>query len=308
LRIPRGKIGTKDENTRVRFAASLLASAQERAVLLTMLEEQGKDEASEELFACWVQEAIVRGDQFGDEKLAVDLWRRLRAKSHPLSVLPLDLDEIEVGLRGYVPRYELHAARTAPPRRPSRPPRRMRLVHDANDAPLTHEEVLDPKELEPLAAAVRGWQESSNGRIEVHVYCFGRRCLEGEVDPEFLASLGVACTRGQVADSGGPAISTIAVPRALNVLFAAAANGGAYGGARRGAYGRLDAWTSLAALGGASINSGFDRAVKSAEAASWLELDTATLPWFDRVAWDLALCVVRADGQSLAVLAATDTD
>lgn len=312
LRVPRTKVGSKDELARVRFAASLLASAQERSVLTTMLEERGKDPASEELLACWLQEAVVRADTFFEERLATDLWKRLKAKSHPLAVLPLELDEVEVGFRGYVPRYELHAARVAPPRRPSRPPKRPRLVHDRDGSPLTHEEVLDPKELEPLSAAVRGWQESSNGRVEVHVYCFGRRCLEGEVTPEFLSSLGVNCTQGQAAEAAtpdaAPLVSTIALARALNVLFAAAANGGAYGGARRGAYGRLEAWTTIGALAGVSITSGLDKVIKAAEASSWLEIDATSFPWFDRVAWDLGLCVLRPDGHSLAVLAATDTD
>jgi hypothetical protein len=310
LRTPRTKVGTKDEQSRVRFAASLLASAQERSVFLAMLEERARDEASEELLSCWLQEAIVRGDSFVEERAAIDLWRRLKAKNHPLAILPLELDEVESGLRGYVPRYELHAARVAPPRRPSRPPRRPRLVHDRDGVPLTHEEILDPKELEPLAAAVRGWQEASNGRVEVHVYCFGRRCLEGEVTADFLISLGLNCVSGESSapPDAGPTVSGIALTRALNVLFAAAANGGAYGGARRGAYGRLEAWTSIASLAGSSIFAGFERAIKAAEASSWLEIDAATYSWFDRVAWDLGLCVLRPDGQSLAVLAATDTD
>lgn len=308
LRIPRAKVGSKEEQARVRFAASLLASAQERAVFLTMLEERGKDEASEELLSTWLQESVVRGDSFVDERLALELWRRLKAKNHPLSILPLELDEVESGLRGYVPRYELYAARVAPPRRPSRPPRRPRLVHDRDGAPLTHEEVLDPRELEPIGAAVRGWQESSNGRVEIHVYCFGRRCLEGEVTGDFLNSLGLSCVRGQAPAELGPTVTAIPLTRAINVLFAAAANGGAYGGARRGAYGRLDAWTSIAALCGTPMSVGFDKIIKAAESSSWLELEVASYPWFDRVAWDLGLCVLRPDERSLAVLAATDTD
>lgn len=307
VREPRTRPGSKEEQGRVRFAASLLASAQERAVFSTMLEACGKDEASEELLASWLQESVVRGDSFIDERLAVELWRRLKTKAHPLSVLPLELDEVEAGLRAYVPRYELHAARVAPPRRPSRPPRRPRLVHDRDGAPLTHEEVLDPRELEPIGAAVRGWQESSNGRVEIHVYCFGRRCLEGEVTGEFLSSLGLSCVRGQTP-AEGPTVSGVPVTRAINVLFASSANGGAYGGARRGAYGRLEAWTSIAALCGTPMSAGYDKIIKAAESSSWLELDTSNYPWFDRVAWDLGLCVLRPDERSLAVLAATDTD
>jgi hypothetical protein len=307
LRIPRGKLSNKDEYARIRFAASLLASAQDREVMLRTLGERTLDEVTDELFACWLQEAVVRGDELEAEPRARELWRRLKARNHPLSALPLMLDELELGLRGYVPRYELHTSRVAPPRRPSRPPRRPRLVHDRDGAPLTHEAILDLKELEAIRAAPRGWQESSNGRLEVQIFGFGRRCLETEITTDFLASLGVNCSQGQEGENG-PGLSIIAVSRALNVLFAASANGGAYGGARRGAYGRLDAWSSVAGLAGMMLEAGFEKIIKTAEASSWLELDTASLPWFERVAWDLGLCVLRPDGHSLAILAATDTD
>lgn len=309
LKIPRvtDQRGSEAEAQRTRSAASLLASAQDRNVLTTLLKELGRDPACSELLACWLQESIVRGESFHEERDAIELWRRLSNAGHPLAVLPLDLDEVEMALRGYVPRYELGTSRTPPPRRPSRPLRRPRLVHDRDGSILTHDEMVDAERLLAISSAVRGWKDSSNGRIETRLYSFGRRCLEGEVTPEFLRNLGVRCVQTRPGDED-PVLSQINFGRVVNLLFAAAANGGAYGGARRGAYGRLEAWKSIAGLAGAPLSAGFERVIRVAEASSWLEIDVSTATWFDRVAWHFGLIVLSGSGSELAVLAATDTD
>ena len=49
------------------------------------------------------------------------------------------------------------------------------------------------------------------------------------------------------------------------------------------------------------------RASSHAGRCSWFSFE-AESEWFYNVAWDLALAVLRPDGRSLAILAATDTD
>ena len=59
---------------------------------------------------------------------------------------------------------------------------------------------------------------------------------------------------------------------------------------------------------GETLAHGLDRVIRAAEASSWLELDVSSATWFDRVAWDFGFVVLPANGSTLAVLAATDTD
>jgi hypothetical protein len=88
-------------------------------------------------------------------------------------------------------------------------------------------------------------------------------------------------------------------------LFAAAANGVMVGRGLLGAYGRLAAWRSVAGLVGAGEGEGVEAVAAVAEHCRWAYFDTASW-WLEHVGWDIGLAVVRPDGLSLAVLAATD--
>jgi hypothetical protein len=93
----------------------------------------------------------------------------------------------------------------------------------------------------------------------------------------------------------------------LNLLFAAAANGGAYNRGLGGAYGRLAAWASAAALAGAPPGVAVAELAGLVERCEWLSF-LSDSDWFEKVAWDLGLVAIRPDRMSLGVLAATDTD
>ncbi|MFE5035151.1 DUF6183 family protein [Streptomyces sp. NPDC056683] len=77
--------------------------------------------------------------------------------------------------------------------------------------------------------------------------------------------------------------------------------------ARFGAYGRLAAWRSLGGLVGAAPDAPIGHTARLVEQAHWFVADPSS-DWFCLVAWDLAVAVLRAGGQEIAVLAATDTD
>jgi hypothetical protein len=95
--------------------------------------------------------------------------------------------------------------------------------------------------------------------------------------------------------------------QAWQQVFAAASTGGAYNHGEHGAYGRLLAWRSLAALAHAPQDASPADIQTLAERCSWYTFAGAS-PWFEQVAWDIGLATVSPDRRHLAILAATDTD
>jgi hypothetical protein len=290
--------------TRQRTYASMLASAQTTETFLKMLSRHADEEPHLELLACWAQELIVRGDQLDGDRAVVELWARLREKRHALAVLPLAPTPIELTLRAYLPSYQRQGMSTALPFGPPER-RRMRLIASREDAQLTHTELDEPETIDAIKTAVVNWHEESNGRIEARVFSFGRRVLESEISSDLLAGLPLECLAGANAD--GIEARIVAADHALALLFAAAANGGAYNSGVRGAYGRLYAWRSVAGLCGKDVATDVRMLAGHAAECTWIELN-ADGEWFAHVAWDLGLAALRKDGLSLAVLAATDTD
>ncbi|HEY8078439.1 MAG TPA: DUF6183 family protein, partial [Labilithrix sp.] len=73
-----------------------------------------------------------------------------------------------------------------------------------------------------------------------------------------------------------------------------------------GAYGRRAAWTTLAGLAGAPAGAPVEKIDELAEGCTFLSYDGTD--WFDGVAWDVGLVALRADGATVAAVAATDSD
>jgi Family of unknown function (DUF6183) len=161
--------------------------------------------------------------------------------------------------------------------------------------------VAEAGSVESIVSAVRNWTVASNGMFEAKVFTTKRPIGNEDLSIEFLRSLHL--------DSLGVDIRGDVVPasRAFALLFAAAADGGAYGGRLEGAYGRLAAWKSLGGLAGATNRQTIESIEVLAKRCTWVSF-VCDSEWFYHVAWDLALLAIRPDGRSLAVLAATDTD
>jgi hypothetical protein len=156
-----------------------------------------------------------------------------------------------------------------------------------------------------MGRAVANWAEESNGRIEARVFHLAEP-LDAESVPSTLLALGLACLHGTGKKTS---LSVAACPpaQAWRVLFAAASTGGAYNSGSHGAYGRLAAWQSLAALAGCPEGASAAEVEAQVTACAWHGFDAGT-KWFEQVAWDIGLAVLSPDGRRLAVLAATDTD
>ncbi|MFB8414234.1 DUF6183 family protein [Streptomyces albidoflavus] len=284
---------------RDRCTASLLASCRRPEELAVAF----SGHASEELRACLVHELVLRGVAV-DEEPGIARWAMSpHWRYHPLGWLPLTLSGMEDGAD--LPSYSLRGSSHAMPYGPSggRPGRGTRGAWVPSAT-----EVTTPQLAAALSSAVANWAEESNGRIEARVFDLAGPLDAGAV-PAALLTLGLESLAGAEAGKKGTALSVAACPpgQAWRVLFAAASTGGAYNSGSHGAYGRLAAWQSLAALAGVADGAGAGEVEARVAECAWFGFDAGT-DWFEQVAWDFGLAALSPDRRRLAVLAATDTD
>ncbi|SNY71168.1 DUF6183 family protein [Paractinoplanes atraurantiacus] len=267
------------DRRRARYAASLLASAHSADELTQVF----RGPASDELRACVRQESILRSAEIGHP------WN---APWHPLAWLPPALTPLE-GRPG-LPSYHVNGGSRDTPGLAVTPARRSGTAQPARATTTEAESTA-------IGTAVANWAEGSNGRIEARTFALDAE-LPPDALPATLVSLGLKSYH-KPKSSPGPCSAT----QAWQQLFLAASGGGAYNDGDYGAYGRLFAWQSVAALVGAPPETPASEVEAMALASSW-HWFAGTTKWFDDVAWDIGLAVVSPDRRRLAVLAATDTD
>ena len=276
-------IAVTTDRRRCRYLASLLASAHPPEAL----GEVFSGPANEELRACVVQEVVLRGGAVRHPWVDSPHWRR-----HPLAWLPRTLTPIED--RPGMPAYNMRGG--------SSPVSSLTVpsAHGGGPVPAARETTTD-SDATAISSAVANWAERSNGRIEARTFA-----LDADLEPAAvggtLRTLGLESYQDP---KSGPGPCT--AKQAWQVLFTAASSGGAYNAGEYGAYGRLLAWRSVAALSGAPEAASAAEVEALANGCSWHSF-ALTTDWFDDVAWDIGLAVVSPDRRRLAVLAATDTD
>lgn len=285
----------------VRYAASLLAAGQSPHDL-TFVFAGGSSRAapSEELRACLVHEMVLRGVTIA-ELPAIEAWATSpHWRHHPLAWMPLELSAIEE--TPPLPSYSAGGDCYSLPYGPQD-------GHGVTLGSVTHlPQVTDTTTeefSEAAAAAVANWAEQSKGRSEAGRYDLAEP-VEPERLPDLLVRLGLECLNG-VSPRKRLALSSCRAEHAWRMLFAAASTGGAYSNGEYGAYGRLAAWRSVAALSGAPMAAPVSEVEENAQACDWYSFGAAT-KWFECVAWDIGLVSVAPGARRLAVLAATDTD
>lgn len=266
-----------------RYAASLLASAHPAAGLEAVF----SGNASEELRACLLQELVLRGADVHHRWTTSSHWSH-----HPLAWLPRSLRPLEG--QPPLPSYHLRGGSGSLPGMTAQPVR-------GHGKAVPAQETSTASETAAISAAVRNWAEGSNGRTEARTFI-----LRADLDPDAvgatLLSLDLNSVPKLTADLG-----RCTPAHAWRQLFTAASAGGAYNTGEFGAYGRLHAWQSIAALAGAPPDASATDVETLAHQCTWLSFAGAT-DWFDRVAWDIGLAVVTPDRRHLNILAATDTD
>lgn len=292
------------EPARTRAFASRLgfatASAPEAfgVALARHAEHAARDGEAKELFACWLQELVLRDARVEDVAAARDFHAKLAASGHALGALPLRLLPSEREAPTYLPLFGAKgideavtslergsvSMRTLPP--PAEQP-----------TPKVGAEI-DGEVAARATTAVKAWK-----KVEAKVFPLAPALAKSDVGKWLLRALPVASVTESPhlsADRTGP-------DAAFGALFAAAANGGAHDPGLGGAYGRRAAWTSFAALVGAPEGTSPDDVDSHARGCGFV-LFRGAGGWFFDVAWDVGVLALRADGASCAVVAATDSD
>ncbi|MEY9891188.1 hypothetical protein ABIA31_004853 [Catenulispora sp. MAP5-51] len=272
-----------------RLAAALLVAEGPRTGLAAAVEGSGDD--GDTFRACLVHELVLREGTLARRPRIAEWASSAAMRRHPLGWLPLELAGFEAGWDQGPPAIGEadREIRIAPGERPAWP---------ATD--VSTQAVADA-----VSAAVLNWAEDSNGEIEARVFDLGEAVTPENI-LEALAGLGLQCLEaGSVPFR--LAVFGVEAYVAWWILFHAALDGSAYGRGRHGAYSRLFAWRSLAALAGAAEGASPQEVWERAQQCTWFGFD-AESPWYTHVFWDIGLVAVRPGGESLAVLAATDTD
>ncbi|MYT69755.1 MULTISPECIES: DUF6183 family protein [unclassified Streptomyces] len=285
----------------LRYAASLLADGQTpKDLAITFTGGSSHAAASDELRACLVHELVLR-DVTIAELPAIEAWATSpHWQHHPLAWLPLELSVIEDAPP--LPSYSVGGASYAMPYGPQDGPD----VALGSVTPLPKvTEATTEKFREAATAALVNWAEESNGRNEAGTYQLAEPVGAASL-PGLLAALRLECLSG-VGPRRRLALSACRPEHAWRILFAAASTGGAYNNGVYGAYGRLAAWRSLAALSGAFLTAPVGEVERNIQECDWYNFEAAT-KWFEGVAWDIGLVSVAAGARRIAVLAATDTD
>ncbi|MET8671970.1 DUF6183 family protein [Streptomyces albidoflavus] len=285
------------DRKRDRHVASLLASCRPPEELAVVF----SGHASEELRACLVHELVLRGVAV-DEEPGIARWASSpHWRYHPLGWLPLTRSGMEDGAD--LPSYSLRGSSHAMPYGPSEgvPYRGTGGARVPSAA-----EVTTPQLAAALSSAVANWAEESNGVVEARVFDLAGPPAD-EAVPATLLTLGLESLAGAGRKKAALSVSACPPGQAWRVLFAAASTGGAYNSGSHGAYGRLAAWQSLAALAGVVDGAGAAEIEARAAECAWFGFDART-DWFEQVAWDVGLAALSPDRRRLAVLAATDTD
>lgn len=285
--------------THGRQLASMLATGHGPEVLVPLMEKYSGDARFFELFACLLQELVLRGASLQGQSAIDPIVARMRKENHPLAGLPLFPTELEAEVGPWLPRYGPGGSiSNTPSGLPLNPASQVPL--EGRTRPIITS-VTDVTVTDRIAAAVKGWLGHSNGQIEARIIELDRPLGRRQFSIGFLRSLGLASLEGDIH------ASWITPVQGFNVLFSAASGGGAYSGRLEGAYGRLAAWQSVSGLVGAPVEQAIQQVATRASVCAWVYY-SASNGWFYNVAPDLGLVVVRPGSRSLAVLAATDTD
>lgn len=247
---------------------------------------------ADEFAACLLQEAALRHDV----RPAAGFAAKLRAAGHPLGGLPLRRTPAE--RRHGLPQYPGLPA-------PDRPEPGGTPVPAPGPAGLdvTATEVEWP-DARKARSAVRAWDYADTDCTEARLYTLDRPLEPADFGASLLFRLG--------SESTGPdETHRVAAADVLTKLYHAASGGSAYNPGLWGAYGRLAAWESLAALAGADEAGADEREIAAiehlADRCTWLFY---TSPWHIQVhsSMDVGIAVLRPDHRTVAILAATDAD
>ncbi|MGI5167481.1 DUF6183 family protein [Spirillospora sp. CA-253888] len=233
-----------------------------------------------ELAACLLHELILRHGSLANRPEAIRLAEHLHATGHPLADLPLHRLEPE---ESAFPFLGLPTATHGLANEP--------VLHQSAGRPHAIESIeVEWPEAEQAKAVLLDYQITDPTLAEARLYLLAKTV---PLTPALLLSLNADCLAGAKTVQARQVSSA----ELWTALFRKSVAGGPYTDRHSGAYSRARAWRSFNALYGA-------------EPGGTALLFSADSDWYLRVApvLDLGVAVLRADGQTLALLAATDSD
>lgn len=331
----------------LRFLIVLFVSGHTKEQLLDALKRYHPIEEYQEALSMMVYEMISRGMEIAHEPIVQEFYATMKRNNLELAWLPIALTKIEKSLDNrkynedglgncYLPYGPFHKSKRRKYEKTLRkikqfPLRTLRFSKYPNFlsdllktvipyfftyilyekcAQIKHHfssrviksttRIQTEEDCQRVQTATREWHRNECKIIKLDDVIQGHQVTKHLITQLSLDSLQGAC----LADIH---FERIKPERAFQLLYACAANGDAYSDGSGGAYGRLQAWRTFAALVGASENNDYQEVLKLSEGSSWFYFDAGS-SWFYSVAWDLGICVLRGDGQTIAILAATDSD
>ncbi|MGC5325472.1 DUF6183 family protein [Brevibacillus sp. SYSU BS000544] len=331
----------------LRFFMALFVSGHTKEQLLEALNRYRSIEEYQEALSIMVYEMISRGMDIASEPIVLEFHAALKRNNHELAWLPIALTEIEKTLdnREYnkeglgncsLPYGPFHKSNRRYYEKRLRKIKQLRLrslpfskypqflydiykiflpyfftyILSEKCAKIRHQvssnviksitQLQTDEDCQRVQTATRHWN-----RNECKIIKLDAAIQANQLSKHVLTRLSLDSLQGaSLTDIYFERISPV---RAFQFLYASAANGDAYSNGSGGAYGRLEAWRTLAALVGASEKADYLEVLSLLKGSSWYYFDAAS-NWFHGVAWDLGIGVLRNDGTTIAILAATDTD
>jgi len=280
----------------LRLAAviSKLVAEQSATVIDRLLDH----EIDLESCALILHEAVIRGKLIPESRAVQKTAQRLASHRHPLSILPLTSLDLETDL------FKMRWTVTNDPFDPSTigTSNYVKAGNFGSMRELVTETTMSDRAT-GICAAVKNWQDESNGKMEARTFAMHDAKVLEEI-PRILVELGLECI--------GPSDKIVfygddSAKNVFNTLYVAASVGGAYNNGEFGAYGRLRAWQSLSALMGYEEHTNITDVALRASECNWYRFGSSN-DWFYRVMWDIGIACTIPDKSEIAILAATDTD
>ncbi len=281
--------------------ASMIASMHTPEITKEVILRHVADHKFLKIIIPLIQESVARGARYDDVEPISTFWKALSEQEEPLAWLPLHRVDIERSAN--FPRYGRSANDMHLPSSNVTDELEKHLSTNPHGksfktVPLTFDQV-------PAARCVSKWTEHSNGKFEAKLFQTTSPITAADVSAKNLSNLQLECLAG--AKQRDIKVDIVTPERLFAILFSAASNGGAYPSGVEGAYGRLAAWKSLAAIVGAADNASFNEVSSAVKQSGWCSFESPA-EWFYNIAWDFGIVCVRPDKRHIAVLAASDED
>ncbi|MDP3510096.1 MAG: DUF6183 family protein [Candidatus Melainabacteria bacterium] len=281
--------------------ASMIASTHTPGITKDVILRHVADRKFSKIIIPLIQESVARGACYEDVEPISTFWKALSEREEPLAWLPLH--RVDTEHSAAFRRYRGGASAMHIPS--SNVTGELENLPSGRLTGKSFKTVPLPLDQVSVARCVRKWEEHSNGKIEAKLFQTTSPITTSDLSAKHLLNLQLECLAS--ATPKDVKVDIVTPEHAFAILFLAASCGGAYTSGEEGAYGRLAAWKSLAALVGVADSASFDEVSSAVKQSDWCSFEAST-EWFYNVAWDFGIVCVRPDKRHIAVLAASDED